>query len=122
MSESDVRNLADAYLSAIGRRDFATARSYLSDGDFRYRSPVSSYQDADVFISNFERIGPILVKLETRFSCMEGPDACHFFDATLSIGEYVTYPCAQLTKVANGRITRIEVIFDASDYRRMFGD
>lgn len=122
MSDTDALTLVDAYLGAIAKRDFDAARGYLSDSDFRYVSPIGRYDDADVFISNIERIGPILVKMETRFRSAHGARVAHFLDVTVSIAEYVTYRSAQLTEVADGRITRIEVIFDASDYQRMFGE
>ncbi|HOP17972.1 MAG: hypothetical protein KDI22_11010 [Gammaproteobacteria bacterium] len=122
MSDTDALALVDAYLGAIAKRDFDAARGYLSDTDFRYVSPIGKYDDADVFISNIERIGPILVKMETRFRSVQGSRVAHFLDVTVSIAEYVTYRSAQLTEVANGRITRMEVIFDASDYQRMFGE
>ena len=122
MSESDAKAVVDAYLAAIAARDFAAARRYLSDSGFRYQSPVGRYEDADVFISNIERVGPILVDLKTRFASTDGARVCHFYDVTVSIAEYETYATAQLSEVVNGRIKRIEVIFDASDYRRMFDD
>jgi hypothetical protein len=122
MSESDAKGVVDAYLAAIAARDFSAARGYLSDSGFRYQSPVGRYEDADVFISNIERIGPILVNLKTRFVSAEGARVCHFYDVTVSIAEYETHATAQLSEVVDGRIRRIEVIFDASDYNRMFDD
>ena len=122
MSETDALALVDAYLGAVAQRDFDTARRYLSDTDFHYVSPIGRYDDADVFIRNIERIGPILVKMETCFCSAQGSQVCHFLDVTVSIAEYITYRSAQLTEVADGRITRMEVIFDASDYQRMFGE
>jgi len=121
MPITDPQALVDRYLRAIGERDFASARTCLGDRGFRYSSPIGHYDDADSFIANIEHVGPILVNVETRFVCADGKRVCHFLDVTVSLSDYTTQTAVQLATVENGRIVRLEVVFDASEYHRMFG-
>ena len=45
---------------------------------------------------------------------------CSVLDVTTAISETRTQTVMHLARVTDGRIARIELIFDASDYHRMF--
>jgi ketosteroid isomerase-like protein len=122
MHETDATEVVEGYLEAIRHRDFDKARRFLADKGFRSISPIARFDNADAFMANTERAGAILGRMETRMRFSEGDEVCHVLDVTVSLGEYKIVPVVTLARVRDGRITRIESIFDASDYHQMFGE
>jgi ketosteroid isomerase-like protein len=47
---------------------------------------------------------------------------CHVLDVTVNMTGYQTQRVVQLARVRDGRIIRLEVIFDASEFNRMIGE
>lgn len=108
------------YLDAFEARDFDRLRSYLSDGQFSYQSPVSSYTSADSFVANIARVGPILERVERRRIFVDGNTVCGILNLRTTMEELRLVPVVQLATVVDGRITALEAIFDATAYNRMF--
>jgi ketosteroid isomerase-like protein len=119
MQSEDPRQVVNSYLEALGRRDNEAARAYLSDQGFSYVSPIAQFDDADDFTASMEGVGAILHSIKTLHCFVDGNDVCHILDFKVSMSGYQTRRVAQLAHVEAGRITHIEAIFDASEYRRM---
>jgi hypothetical protein len=117
---SEIEALVKAYLDAFSRREFDLARNFLSDRGFSYISPIGRYQDADHFIQNISRVGPILERMVIRKCMTSGNEAIAIMDSTLAMSGYKSYAVAMLFAVHEGRIKSIEAIYDASDYHRLF--
>ena len=109
-----------SYLRAIGERDFALARKKLADKGFSYKSPIGDYDDADRFIQSISALGAILEDVAIRRLFTSGNEAMAIVDTRISLHGYVTRTIAMLFRVENERITALEVIFDASQYHKMF--
>jgi hypothetical protein len=122
MRPTEPNQIIERYIEAIARRDFETARSYLADRGFEYVSPIARFDDADSFASSMHAVGAILQRMETRLRFTAGSDICHVLDVTVAMASYKTQRVVHLAHVDQGRISRIEVIFDASDYHRMIGE
>jgi len=112
--------VVNAYLDAFEDRDFERARQYLSDTDFHYHSPVSDADNADAFTINISRLGPILERIERRKVFTQGTEVCVIMHLITTMEHLKDVPVVQLTKVVEGRITDMEVFFDASEYNKMF--
>ena len=117
---TDPRQLVDDYLDALMARDYERARSLLADSGFRYVSPVRSFDNADVFIEYILYSGGVVDRMELRKVFVDGGDVCHFLMLTTYLGDKRQTPVVQWTKVADGRIQHIELLFDAHDYKQMF--
>ena len=113
--------VVDGYLGAMAARDIAGARSYLADRGFEYISPIANFHSADAFSENMGGATAILhdVVVVHRFAA-DGV-ACHVLDVTVNMTGYQTRRVVQLAQVRDGRIIRLEVIFDASELNRMIG-
>lgn len=120
MQEQAPAEVVSRYFAALASRDFELMRSLLADEDFRSRSPLSSYQDADAYIANISRVGLILERLQTRKIFVDGADVCTILDFQFRISELQTVAVAQWSTVRGGKIVSIETIFDASEYLAMF--
>jgi limonene-1,2-epoxide hydrolase len=108
--------VVNAYLDAFEDRDFERARQYLSDSDFHYRSLVAKVNNADAFTSIISRIGPVLKRIERRKIFMKDDDVCVIMHIITTMEGMKDMPLVQLAKVVNGKITDMEVFFDASEY------
>ena len=114
------RELVDAYFAALAARDYEQARSYLADAGFEYTSPIASFDDADDFMEYTMLMGGIVHSIGTRKVFAEGTDVCHFLVFNTQIAEREQTSVAQWSRVEGGRIRRIEVLFDAHQYKVMF--
>jgi len=120
MTSSDPRSVVEAYLEALRSHDYERARGYLADRDFRYRSPISSFTDADDFIQYLSLSGGIVQRIAPVKVFADGPDVCHFLRYVIQLSEKESVTVAQWANVANGRIQHLELVFDAHLYRVMF--
>jgi limonene-1,2-epoxide hydrolase len=120
MSPETPVDVVSAYLDAFEDRDFERARQYLSDSDFRYRSPVSEANNADAYTSIISRIGPILERIERRRIFTKDDEVCVIMRIITTMESMKDMPLVQLAKVVDGKITYMEVFFDASEYNKMF--
>jgi hypothetical protein len=111
-----------AYLQAIADRDLEQARQYLADARFRYHSPIGSFDNADRLIESLFGVPPILEQLTLRKCLSAGEEVIGILDVRVTMQNYATHAIAFWCQVQDGRIRNMEVIFDASEYRRMFAN
>ena len=115
----DPRKIVDAYLEALNGRDYERARSLLADSGFEYVSPISRFNDADALIQYSLYSGGVVASMEKRKVFVDGDDVCHFLNLTTYMGDKRKTPVVHWAQVADGRIRRIEPLFDAHDYKKM---
>jgi hypothetical protein len=117
----DPRQIVDDYLEALMARDFERARSLLADSGFHYVSPIHTFDDADAFIEFSLYSSGVVGQLEVRKVFADENDVCHLLTLTTYLGDKGHTPVAQWTQVDdNGRIRRIELLFDAHEFKVMF--
>jgi ketosteroid isomerase-like protein len=114
--------VVDGYLGAMAARDTALARSYLADADFEYISPIANFHSADEFTENMGGAAAILHNVGVAHRFTEDGVVCHVLDVTVNMTGYQTQRVVQLARVRDGKIIRLEVIFDASEFNRMIGE
>jgi hypothetical protein len=109
------------FLDAFEARDFERVRSCLSDVQFSHRGPaVSSFTNADAFVAYIERIGPILECIERRKLFVDGNTVCAILNLKTTMEGMRLVPLVELATIVDGKITGLEVFFDATAYNRMF--
>lgn len=119
MSQLSPESTVTAFIDAIEARDFESARNYLSDTQFSYRSPISQTDNADTFIALISRVGPILKSIERRRTFIDASDVCSILIYRTTMEAIKEVPVVQLATVVAGKITALEVFFDASEYNKM---
>jgi hypothetical protein len=117
---ADPRSVVDAFFAALGTYDFERMRSLLVDQGFSFRSPIAAFDSADLFIQYSAHASGIIRSVEFRKVFVDGPDVCHLLTYRIQISEKQSVNVAQWSHVENGRIQRIETVFDASVYRELF--
>jgi hypothetical protein len=113
-------DVVDSYLSAIAARDFERARTWLADAGFSSRSPMMACNDADEYIANISRIGPILEAVKRRKTFVDKSEVCVILDYVTRMDTRHVFPFAHLMQIDGAKITHIESIFDTHWYASMF--
>jgi hypothetical protein len=114
------RELVDELLDAIERHDYERARGLLADEGFSYESPISSFTSADDFVQHFSLMAGILHKIERRKVFVDGQELCHVLIFLTQLSDKESMKVVLWTRVVDGRIQRIEALFDTHWYRRLF--
>ena len=112
--------VVERFLLAIEQGDFPAARAQLSDRGFQYRGPVAEFDDADSFIDDIARVGVILKRIETRRVFVDGDEVLVIHDFHSTLSEIARTRIAAWFRIDAGRITYLEVFFDARAYAGLF--
>jgi ketosteroid isomerase-like protein len=112
--------IVDAFFDAIAARDFPRVRSLLSDDGFSTHSPIAAFNNADAYVADISRVGPILEAVQRRKTFVDGNDVCAIVDYVTRMDRRQVSPVAHLMQVHQGKITFIETFFDAREYAAMF--
>ena len=114
------RELVERYIEAIARFDYATARACLADEDFTYSGPIDTFSSADALMRYLELATPIVQRVEIHKAFEAGNDVAHFMVVGTQMSEKLAVHVAQWAHVRDGRIDRLEIVFDAHWYRVLF--
>ncbi|MEK7322427.1 MAG: nuclear transport factor 2 family protein [Pseudomonadota bacterium] len=109
--------IIDAYLDAMAKRDYGRARSYLANEGFEYLSPINHFSSADKFMAYIELATPIVHRFDLRKTFRDGDEFCHILSVTSQISEKRTATVVQWSLISEGKIQRLELIFDAYEYK-----
>jgi hypothetical protein len=112
--------IVDAYLDALASHDYDGARRYLADSGFSYESPVACFDSADAFMEYTALNMGILLRIERVKTFVDGPDVCHVLIMHIQISDKDRVKVVSWCSVADGRIRRMEVVFDTRIYQRLF--
>ena len=114
------RELVERYIDAVARFDYATARACLADEDFTYSGPISTFRSADALVQYLQLVTPIVQRIEIQKAFEAGNDVAHFLVVGTQLSEKLAVHVAQWAHVRDGRIDRLELVFDAHWYRSLF--
>ena len=117
---ADPLSVVEAFFAAREAFDFERARTLLADLGFSFQSPIAAFDSPDHFIQYSAHASGIVQSVAIRRVFVDGPDVCHFLTYHIQISEKFTVDAVQWARVEDGRIRRIEVLFDASAYRELF--
>ena len=117
---TDPGQLVRSYLEIIASREVEDGRAYLADTDFSYTSPIGNQDNADRLIEDTARFAPIMDSMTIRKLVVDGEDVVVVVDVGVALQEYMTRTAALIFSVKEDRIQRIEAIFDASEYFKLF--
>lgn len=106
----DTATVAATYFQAWRDHDWDTLRSILAD-DVSFRGPLASLDDADSCLDGLKGMSQIMTDVVVKKVFVAGDDVLTWFDLHTSVADPA--PTANWSHVENGRITRIDVTFDA---------
>jgi hypothetical protein len=109
---TDARSLAATYFEAWKARDFARLRSVLAD-NATFRGPLGSADDAEACMRGLQTMAQIITDIVIHKTFVDGQDVLTWFDLHTSIAPMC--PTANWSHTENGKITAIQVTFDARE-------
>ena len=110
MDATETRTIAAIYFRAWQERDFATLRGILAD-DVAFRGPLATLDNADDCVKGLQGMAEILDDIVVQHVFVDGPDVLTWFDLHTTVAPPA--PTANWQHVENGKITAINVTFDA---------
>jgi ketosteroid isomerase-like protein len=114
------KELALAYLDAVGRKDFNKVEALL-DPNVRAQGPVAKWSTAAELIASLKRVGAIHVRNEPERVFEEG-------DEVLVIYRFVTdsplgaFPTIEWLRFKEGRICQINLYYDRLPWQTFMED
>ena len=101
--------LAETYFTAWKGKDFDTLRSILAD-DVTFHGPFAQLDNADDCVQGLKGMSQIVTDITVTKRFVDGDDVLTWFDLHTSVAPPV--PTANWSRVSNGRISQIRVLFD----------
>ncbi len=97
------------YLQAVERRDFESARSYLSD-NISYVSPVNSFDRSEPYLKYYgqQNVPPLAIKMEFA----DSNDVCLLSEVAYREPPATIFVCVWYHMNDDGKISSIRVVFD----------
>jgi hypothetical protein len=117
-SQQTAKDIVLSYQRALGKQDYNTARSYLSD-DLSFRGPLASYDKPEPLLKDLEQLHHIVKGVEMKKTFIDGDDVCLLYELQTSTPPLASFTC-EWYHVKNGKIASLRVVFDARPFAAMF--
>ena len=89
--------------------------------DFNFIGPVASFTSADGYRAMARDAGQAITSFRVRRQFIDGNTVCSIIDWEMSMPGLGKLTSAELLEVADGKIVRGELIYDAEGLRRAMG-
>jgi ketosteroid isomerase-like protein len=86
--------------------------------DFEFRGPVASFDSADAYRAMAREAGQAVTSFTVRRQFVDGDTVCSIIDWEMALPGVGSMTSAEILEVADGRIVRGELIYDAEELRR----
>ena len=109
-SAKSAKEIVMEYLQAlVERRDFQSARSYISD-NISYVSPLNSFDRAEPYLKYNEHLN--LPKFDIKKVFVDGQDVCLLYEMNLGTPPVPLLVCLWARVNDDGKISSYRVVFD----------
>jgi hypothetical protein len=119
-NSSDPLAVVERYLDALAAHEHDALASLLAPKGFRYESPIIEIDGAEDYLDYIIMSSGILHDIQRLQVFADGTDVCHWLVLETQVSERVFTRAAQWARVQEGRITRIELLFDPYRWRMLF--
>ncbi len=119
MQSANSLALVDTYLDALEAQDPERIRALLAESGFSYQSPIARIDGADDYIQYLTMTVGILQRIQRLRVFADDGDVCHWLQVETLMSERVSTRMVQWATVLDGRIIRIEMLFDPYRYRML---
>lgn len=106
----DPADITARYFRAWKAKDFAALRETLAD-TATFRGPLGTADDGDACLQGLKGMSQIITDIAVHKVFSDGPDVLTWYDLHTTVAP--PCPTANWSHIENGRITRIQVTFDA---------
>ena len=109
-TDRDATTVAEIYFSSWLKKDWDTLRSILAD-DCSFRGPLASVDDGDSCLEGLKGMSQIVTDIVVKKRLADDEDVITWFDLHTKVADPA--PTANWSHIENGKITAINVTFDA---------
>jgi hypothetical protein len=117
---TDPLAVVERYLDALTAHDHDAVAALIAPAGFRYESPIANIAERNAFLEYMMMTSGILRGIERRRVFVDGADVCHWLMLDTQLSERVSTRAVQWATVSDGRISRIELLFDPYRWRLLF--
>jgi hypothetical protein len=117
---ADPLTVVERYLDALTAHDHDAIAGLIAPAGFRYETPIATIADTGAFLEYILMTGGILRGIERLQTFVDGNHVCHWLVFETQLSERISTRAAHWATVEEGRITRIELLFDPYRWRMLF--
>jgi hypothetical protein len=111
------RQLIETYHNAWTTGDFVTARGCLAD-DLDFKGSIETFHRADDFVAALKRFQGMLRGVALLKGLFDQDGAALLYDCD-TVSPAGVIRTAEFFSTANGKISKIQLVFDASELRKL---
>ena len=111
-SAKSAKDIVMEYIEALERRDFQSARSYISD-NISYVSPLNSFDRAEPYLKYNEHLN--LPKFDIKKIFTDGDDVCILHETNLTKPPATVFTSLWF-HVDGGKISSLRALFDSRPF------
>ena len=119
MTNANAREIVERYQAALGKGDFATARTLMQD-TMTFQGPLDTFNTADQYLESLKRLASIIQRIDLKKVFVDGDDVCVLYDMVTNTPAGTAF-IAEWYQVSGGKIASLRAVFDARPFAPLFG-
>lgn len=119
MTNASASEIVKNYRAALGRGDFATARTLMQD-DMTFHGPFDTFNTADQYLEATRRLASIIQRIDLKKMFVDSDDVCVLYDMVTNTPAGTAF-IAEWYRVSGGKIAALRAVFDARPFAALFG-
>ena len=119
MTNASAREIVENYRAALGKGDFATARTLMQD-HMTFQGPLDTFNTADQYLEAARRLASIIQRIDPKKVFVDGDDVCVLYDMVTNTPAGTAF-IAEWYQVKDGKIAALHAVFDARPFAALFG-
>ncbi len=119
MTNANAREIVESYRAALGKGDFATARTLMQD-NMTFQGPLDTFNTADQYLEAARRLASIIQRIDPKKAFVDGDDVCVLYDMVTNTPAGTAF-IAEWYQMSGGKIAALHAVFDARPFAALFG-
>src|SRR5438876_11289296 len=119
MTNASAREIVESYRAALGKGDFATARTLMQD-NMTFQGPLDTFNTAYQYLEASKRLASIIQRIDVKKMFVDGSDVCVLYEMVTNTPAGTAF-IAEWYQVKDGKIAALRAIFDARPFAALFG-
>jgi hypothetical protein len=110
----NAKDVVMGFQQAMGKGDMTTARGFLAD-NLSFVGPFDRFSSPEPYLAALKGLAPMIDRVDMKRMFADGDEVALFYDLVTKTPAG-TAPCAEWYTVKGGKITHIQVYFDARPF------
>jgi len=119
MTNASAHEIVESYQAALGKGDFATARTLMQD-NMTFQGPLDTFNTADDYLESLKRLASIIQRIDLKKVFIDSEDVCVLYDMVTNTPAGTAF-IAEWYQVSGGKIAALHAVFDARPFAALFG-